>query len=175
MLNLYRDVFYIPDPTLAFVGLSVNVSAFSCFEYQGLAAARVLAGAARIPSIAGMRAAYARMVAQKGAGKFSHYLGREGERTYVAETVAWLNAHAERYPSPSGCIRAAVRPVAGHSPAWIAAQANLPAFLADKYGLDPSIMAGLAEAKPAPSAASPAAAVPDQPQPQIATRVIAAA
>jgi hypothetical protein len=143
VLNLHRDIFFIPDPTLAFLGLSVNVSAFSCFEYQAIAAARVLASQARIPSIERMREAYNLMVATKGEGKFSHYLGREGERVYVAETVQWLNDHADKYGGEH---------ITGHSQAWVKAQTGLTAFLAAKYGLDPAIMAGLAEAKPVPSA-----------------------
>jgi hypothetical protein len=141
VLNLYRDIFFIPDPTLAFLGLSVNVSAFSCFEYQALAAAHVFAQQARIPDKAALREAYDNMVATKGEGKFSHYLGREGERIYVAETVKWLNDHADKFGG---------KHIKGHSEAWIAAQQNLPTFLAEKYGLDPAIMAGLAEAKPVP-------------------------
>jgi hypothetical protein len=53
--NLYRDVFYVPDPTLSFLGLSVNTSAFSFFEYQGIAVARVFSGQAWLPDLAGRR------------------------------------------------------------------------------------------------------------------------
>jgi hypothetical protein len=41
--NLYRDVFY------------VNTSAFSFFEYQGIAVARVFSGQAWLPDLAGRR------------------------------------------------------------------------------------------------------------------------
>lgn len=54
--NLYRDVFYIPDPALTFLGLSVNTSAFSFFEYQSISVARVLSGQAFLPDEKTMRA-----------------------------------------------------------------------------------------------------------------------
>lgn len=78
VLNLYRDVFWIPDPTLCTVGLSVNTSAFSFFEYQSIAAARVLSGQAFLPTEEGMREAYNKQVEEKGEGKFVHFLGQPG-------------------------------------------------------------------------------------------------
>ena len=46
--NLHEDMFYIPDPTLIFVGVPYHISTFSLFDFQGEVAARVLAGWARV-------------------------------------------------------------------------------------------------------------------------------
>lgn len=32
--NLHKDIFYIPDPTLAFIGVPYHVATFSTFEFQ---------------------------------------------------------------------------------------------------------------------------------------------
>jgi cation diffusion facilitator CzcD-associated flavoprotein CzcO len=124
--NLYRDVFYIPDPTLAFVGLSVNTSAFSFFEYQSLCVARVFSGTARLPDERGRRKEYAAWIAERGEGKFSHLMGAAREQTYVREVVEWLNRDA----AWSGAT-----PVEGHSEAWLAAASAWKARLAPAYGV----------------------------------------
>jgi cation diffusion facilitator CzcD-associated flavoprotein CzcO len=41
--NLHRDLFYIPDPSLVFVGVPYHASAFSLFDFQGRVLARVFA------------------------------------------------------------------------------------------------------------------------------------
>ncbi|WRT63141.1 uncharacterized protein IL334_000044 [Kwoniella shivajii] len=126
VLNLWRDVFYIPDPSLTFIGLSVNTSAFSFFEYQSISIARVLSGKARLPDEATRWADYAQLVKEKGEGKFSHLLNRDGERSYVRDTVEWLNKDAEW----SGA-----EPVQGHSAEWIAESDKMVQLLASKYGV----------------------------------------
>ncbi|KAI1458486.1 MFS general substrate transporter [Annulohypoxylon moriforme] len=47
--NLHKDIFYIPDPSLAFIGVSHLVSTFSLFDFQAQVAAKVFAGQARLP------------------------------------------------------------------------------------------------------------------------------
>ncbi|GFZ50283.1 hypothetical protein JCM24511_08039 [Saitozyma sp. JCM 24511] len=123
--NLYRDVFYVPDPTLSFLGLSVNTSAFSFFEYQGIAVARVFSGQAWLPDLAGRRQALAAHEAVMGDGKFTHFLGKEGERRYVRETVEWVNRHA---------LENGAKPVEGHSEEWLAASDQIAELITKKYG-----------------------------------------
>lgn len=53
--NLHEDIFYIPDPTLAFVGVTQYASTFSLFDIQALVLAAVWAGRGRLPSQAAMR------------------------------------------------------------------------------------------------------------------------
>ncbi|KAG9758781.1 hypothetical protein KCU73_g3723, partial [Aureobasidium melanogenum] len=37
--NLHKDIFYIPDPTLAFIGVPYHVATFSLYEFQAMAVA----------------------------------------------------------------------------------------------------------------------------------------
>lgn len=139
VLNLYRDVFWIPDPTLCTVGLSVNTSAFSFFEYQSIAAARVLSGQAFLPTQEAMREAYRKQVEEKGDGKFIHFMGQANgeccsgshrltaERKYVRETVEWINSDAKW---------TGATPVEGHSEEWLAASDKTQKLIAAKYGIE---------------------------------------
>ncbi|TYJ53790.1 hypothetical protein B9479_005550 [Cryptococcus floricola] len=126
VLNLYRDVFYIPDPSLTFLGLSINTSAFSFFEYQSISIARVFAGTARLPSESARWQAYKEVLKTKGSGRYSHLMNKDGERAYVQSTVAWLNADAPLFHAP---------PISGHSPEWIAESDKIPQLIAKKYGM----------------------------------------
>ncbi|KAK8844850.1 hypothetical protein IAR55_006700 [Kwoniella newhampshirensis] len=141
VLNLYRDVFYIPDPTLTFLGLSVNTSAFSFFEYQSISIARVFAGKARLPDEAGRWKAYASLVREKGEGKFSHLLNRDGERTYVKDTVEWINSEAKVFGA---------EPIAGHSPEWLAESEKIQQLIAERYNLQPEQLAAIRGGKATP-------------------------
>ncbi|KAG9518615.1 FAD/NAD(P)-binding domain-containing protein, partial [Aureobasidium melanogenum] len=53
--NLHKDIFYIPDPTLAFIGVPYHVATFSLFEFQAMAVAEVFAGSANLPGEKEMR------------------------------------------------------------------------------------------------------------------------
>ncbi|EJT99010.1 FAD/NADP-binding domain-containing protein [Dacryopinax primogenitus] len=126
--NLLRDVFYIPQPTLAFLGLSINTATFSFFEFQGLAITRVWQGWARLPDERGRRKEYERLVEAKGGGRFMHLMGHENEVAYVRETVDWLNADGARVGAPL---------IEGHSERWLEVKKSLFAALLKKAGLDP--------------------------------------
>ncbi|WVQ94357.1 hypothetical protein IAU59_001436 [Kwoniella sp. CBS 9459] len=128
VLNLYRDVFYIPDPTLTFIGISVNTSSFSFFEYQSISIARVFTGKARLPNQEQQREALAGVVAKKGKGKFRHFMGQEGEREYVRDTVEWINKNAEW----SGAQK-----IEGHSAEWLHESDQIAVKIAAKYGVMP--------------------------------------
>lgn len=94
MHNLHKDIFYIPDPTLAFVGIPFYTATFSFFEFQAIAVAAVFSGRAWVPSEEEMRIEYAERVKRKGSARALHNLkGISVE--YVDELVEWLNAHAE--------------------------------------------------------------------------------
>ena len=94
MHNLHKDIFYIPDPTLAFVGIPFYTATFSFFEFQAIAVAAVFSGRAWVPSEQEMRTEYAERVKRKGSGRALHNLkGVSAE--YVDELVEWLNAQAE--------------------------------------------------------------------------------
>ncbi|KAH7407335.1 hypothetical protein BKA64DRAFT_619958 [Cadophora sp. MPI-SDFR-AT-0126] len=48
--NLHEDIFYIPDPTLAFIGVTHFASTFSLYDFQAQVLASVFAGRVRLPS-----------------------------------------------------------------------------------------------------------------------------
>ncbi|WVQ72197.1 hypothetical protein IAR50_001743 [Cryptococcus sp. DSM 104548] len=126
VLNLYRDVFYIPDPSLTFLGLSINTSAFSFFEYQSISISRVFAGTARLPAEPERWQAYKQVLKTKGSGRYAHLMNKDGEREYVSTTVSWLNADAQLFNVP---------PIEGHSKEWLEASDKIPELIAKKYGM----------------------------------------
>ncbi|KAG6355741.1 hypothetical protein INS49_003706 [Diaporthe citri] len=54
--NLHEDIFYIPDPTLAFIGVSHFASTFSLYDFQAQVLVVVFSGKVRLPPKAEMRA-----------------------------------------------------------------------------------------------------------------------
>ncbi|KAM0710686.1 hypothetical protein Q7P35_001424 [Cladosporium inversicolor] len=90
--NLHKDIFYIPDPTLAFVGVPFHTATFSFFEFQAVALAAVLSGRVPLPSEERMRAEYAERLRIKGAGRPFHSMRGEGQEIgYVKELAGWVN------------------------------------------------------------------------------------
>ncbi|KAL2061864.1 hypothetical protein VTL71DRAFT_7242 [Oculimacula yallundae] len=107
--NLHKDIFYIPDPTLTFVGIPFYTATFTLFEYQAIAVAAVFAGFAQTPSEAEMRAEYAEKLKTKGCGRTFHSLmGAQVE--YVNSLVDWVNSQADT----TGGAK-----FEGHSQEWI--------------------------------------------------------
>ncbi|KAK8848777.1 FAD/NAD(P)-binding domain-containing protein [Apiospora arundinis] len=53
--NLHEDIFYIPDPSLAFIGVTHFASEFSIHDFKAQVLAAVWAGKARLPSTAEMQ------------------------------------------------------------------------------------------------------------------------
>jgi hypothetical protein len=92
--NLHKDIFYIPDPTLAFVGIPFFSATFTLFEIQAIVVSKVLSGQAWVPSREEMRKEYRERVEKKGYGRAFHSVMNE-EVEYVADLVAWVNAQAE--------------------------------------------------------------------------------
>ncbi|KAI4917759.1 hypothetical protein J4E85_009851 [Alternaria conjuncta] len=89
--NLHKDIFFINDPTLAFVGVPFFTATFTLFEFQAMVVAKVLAGQAKLPSNDAMRSEYNARVESKGYGKSFHSL-RDQEASYVNELMNWVNA-----------------------------------------------------------------------------------
>ncbi|KAK8090532.1 hypothetical protein PG994_000037 [Apiospora phragmitis] len=54
--NLHEDIFYIPNPSLAFIGVTHFASTFSLHDLQAQVLAAVWTGRARLPSTVAMRA-----------------------------------------------------------------------------------------------------------------------
>ena len=106
--NLHKDIFYIPDPTLLFIGVPYFTATFTLFEFQAITAAAVLAGHASLPSEVDMRMEYREKLERKGTGKSFHSL-KDKEVQYVDELMAWVN---------EGRRRAKLEPIEGHTQAW---------------------------------------------------------
>lgn len=88
--NLHKDIFYIPDPTLAFTGIPFYTATFSLFEFQALAIAAVFSGQTEIPSTDEMRAEYLERIKEKGYGKPFHTLiGQDVQ--YAKSLMEWVN------------------------------------------------------------------------------------
>ncbi|KAK7981663.1 hypothetical protein PG988_003901 [Apiospora saccharicola] len=96
--NLHKDIFYLPDPTLAFVGVPYHISTFSLFDFQAEVVARVFAGRATLPTEAAMRREYdgrrAKMTTktENSSKEFHSLWGRETE--YMDELLGWVNGDA---------------------------------------------------------------------------------
>ncbi|KAG9192788.1 hypothetical protein G6011_11522 [Alternaria panax] len=112
--NLHKDIFYINDPTLAFIGIPFFTATFTLFEFQAMVVAKVLSGQARLPSKDAMRLEYDARIESKGYGKSFHSL-RDQEASYVNELIAWVNADLEE---------AGKERLNGHSNKWHAAKAE---------------------------------------------------
>lgn len=90
-LNLHKDMFYIPDPTLAFVGISQFIATFSFFEFQAMFIASVFSGKATLPSQRELRRIYENRLTEKGNTRLMN--GRQDEEvSYVDDLVAQINA-----------------------------------------------------------------------------------
>ncbi|KAL6161301.1 hypothetical protein ACJBU6_00421 [Exserohilum turcicum] len=112
--NLHKDIFYINDPTLVFVGVPFFTATFTLFEFQAIVVAKVLSAQAKLPSKEAMRSEYSERVRRKGYGKAFHSL-RDQEADYVNELLAWVNADLER---------AGKQRLNGHSSEWHTARAD---------------------------------------------------
>lgn len=111
--NLHKDIFYIEDPSLIFVGAPYHIATFSLFDFQSQAVARVLSGKANLPSRNEMREEYQRRVRTKGLGRNFHSLKSIGdEQGYVVDLVEWMNRDAERLGIKDN--------MHGHTAEWLA-------------------------------------------------------
>jgi hypothetical protein len=107
--NLHEDIFYIPDPTLAFVGIPFYTATFSLFEFQAIAVAAFLSGVSQLPSTEDLRAEYVDRVKTKGHGRSFHSL-KEQEQPYVKKLIGWVNA---------GRVENGLPLIEGHTEAWV--------------------------------------------------------
>ncbi|KAJ5295852.1 hypothetical protein PENANT_c001G06505 [Penicillium antarcticum] len=113
--NLHEDIFYIPDPTLAFVGIPFYTATFSLFEFQAIAVTAFLSGTAELPSTAVLRAEYEARVRAKGYGRSFHSL-KDLEEPYVVKLMGWVNA---------GRVERGLSAIEGHTESWIEEKAAM--------------------------------------------------
>ncbi|KAF2097985.1 dimethylaniline monooxygenase [Rhizodiscina lignyota] len=106
--NLHKDIFYIPDPSLIFIGVPYFSATFTLFEYQAIAVAAVLSEKATLPPKEAMRQEYQERLQKKGSGKRFHSIRGE-EVQYVAELLEWIN---------NDMVQRGFEEVQGHSAEW---------------------------------------------------------
>ena len=112
--NLHKDIFYIPDPTLIFIGIPYFTATFTLFEFQAMAVAAVLTGKAFLPTAEEMRKEYQQRLQKKGTGKMFHSL-KDGEVEYVNELLDWVNRDGAKLGAEF---------VEGHTKAWHTARTD---------------------------------------------------
>lgn len=106
--NLYKDIFYIPDPSLGFLGIPFYTATFSLFEFQAIALSKVFSGKAELPPRAAMREEYLRSLKLKGYGRdFHNLLGKDVE--YANELLNWINGDGQKVGE---------KLIEGHSAQW---------------------------------------------------------
>lgn len=110
--NLHKDIFYMPDPTLAFVGLPYYTFTFSVFDFQAITVAQVMSGMVELPSREQMREEYDAKVKEVGLGRAFHSVHNK-EEGYVSDLLAWVNT--------SRTTRG-LDPLSGFGPKWYAAK-----------------------------------------------------
>ncbi|PKX90521.1 monooxygenase [Aspergillus novofumigatus IBT 16806] len=113
--NTHRDIFYIPDPTLAFVGIPYFNTTFTLFEFQAIAVTAVWSRTAFLPSTTERRREYLVKLEQTGGGRRFHSL-KNKEKEYVRELIAWIN---------DGRTAHGLVPIEGHTTAWFKAMDKL--------------------------------------------------
>lgn len=90
--NLHKDIWYIPDPTLAFVGTPYHVATFTLFEFQAMAIAAVFSGQIPLPRQQEMRKEYRDRIERKGAGRTFHSLKAYGDEIAYVTDLAEMAA-----------------------------------------------------------------------------------
>ncbi|KAJ5083365.1 hypothetical protein N7456_012792 [Penicillium angulare] len=110
--NLHRDIFYIPDPTLVFVGIPFYTATFTLFEFQAIVVAELFSGNIKLPSESNLRSEYQEKLSTKGHGRSFHSLKGE-EENYVKLLLGWVNDERSQNGLPS---------IEGHTESWIKAR-----------------------------------------------------
>ncbi|KAF8654311.1 hypothetical protein AX16_003538 [Volvariella volvacea WC 439] len=95
---LHLDLFYIPDPTLAFVDMSVGIQSFMWAEYLSLALAKVWSRRAYIPDTEELWRLYDERVRVFGGyGENFQTLAFGRDKDLLRYFVGWLNTAASKY------------------------------------------------------------------------------
>ena len=87
--HLYKHLFYIDDPTLAFIGLPSKIIPFRTVEGQAAVVARVWAHRLELPPTLEMKRWEEAVIAEAGDGKAFHVLQFPRDFEYHNELVDW--------------------------------------------------------------------------------------
>lgn len=88
--DLYRQIFYINDPTLTFVGLGKDVNPFPFAEAQSSIISRFYSGRLKLPSVKEMFESYEEELAAKGVAL--HGLKFPKEADYINGLFEWIES-----------------------------------------------------------------------------------
>lgn len=89
--NLFKYIFYIDDPSLAFVGLNKQVVPMPLSESQGAVVARVFSGRLQLPDPTEMREDERQIIEQKGSGSGYFHLGYPADVDYMHMLNDWAD------------------------------------------------------------------------------------
>ncbi|KAH7907114.1 hypothetical protein BJ138DRAFT_1215706 [Hygrophoropsis aurantiaca] len=96
--HLHLDLFYIRDPTLAFLGMNLGTQSFSYSDYLSLALAKVWSNTAKLPSVSEMWRMYDKVLEDRGGhGKHFQFLGPTRLTANIRFFIGWLNEAAVKY------------------------------------------------------------------------------
>ena len=87
--NLYQHIFYIPSPSLAFIGLPSKIIPFRTFEAQAALIARVWAGRLSLPPEEEIWEWEREVVRKRGGGRAFHVLPYPTDFEYHDSLVEW--------------------------------------------------------------------------------------
>ncbi|RDW33055.1 hypothetical protein B0I72DRAFT_137048 [Yarrowia lipolytica] len=96
--NLYRQLFYINDPSIAFIGMPKNVVPFPLAETQAAVVARVWSGRLKLPSKETQLESLRKEEKERGTGSAHHTLKHPLDAEYQQALTDWLKA--DTYPDP---------------------------------------------------------------------------
>ncbi|KAF9442644.1 FAD/NAD(P)-binding domain-containing protein [Macrolepiota fuliginosa MF-IS2] len=95
--SLYLDLFYIDNPTLAFINVNFGMQSFTYAEFSSLAVSKVWSGKAHLPTREESWKLYHERVKKVGYGRHFQFLGAEGTKSALRFFQGWLNAAAIKY------------------------------------------------------------------------------
>jgi thioredoxin reductase len=99
--NLHKDIFYIPDPTLAVIGVQHNVSTFSLFDFQARVVASVYKGYAQLlPKHELQRLYRERKAKHQDEPEHKFHALVMKDVTYAEGILEWVNAGLKRAGQP---------------------------------------------------------------------------
>jgi thioredoxin reductase len=106
--NLHEDIFYIPDPTLAFIGVTHFASTFSLYDFQAQVLASVFAGRVRLPSKTAMEVEQKRRKSQVLPGTFLNSIFLLDDFV-IRRLLEWVNRDL---------VAGGLNPLQGPDPNW---------------------------------------------------------
>lgn len=96
--NLYRQLFYISDPSIAFIGMPKNVVPFPLAETQAAVVARVWSGRLKLPSKEDQFVSLRKEEQERGTGQGHHTLKHPLDAEYQQDLTDWLKADTSPDP-----------------------------------------------------------------------------